>query len=127
MVRIQVTMAGAHLQQISDDARHHFLLDSRYALTRASVLSALRDSRPNVRSLAAQELSAGMRQSDLMPMMQAWIAESDHCTKFVMFLALQRLLRGLSQDVKQHPSGSAVGNALSAMYAHGPPSYLADD
>jgi hypothetical protein len=49
------------------------------------------------------KLGEGGTKADLPPLMQAWTAEQDECTRSLMFLALQRLVSNLSYDVSQHP------------------------
>lgn len=74
-----------------------------YSLTRDALVLALGDPRADVRSLAALNLAENGGQTELVPMMQAWLVEKDDCTITWMVSALSRLLRGLAWDARQHP------------------------
>ncbi len=68
-------------QGVAVDVQQGVLRGAGYGLDPLSVTSALHDSRADVRSLAARELSRVGTASDLRPMMRAWLAEQDACTK----------------------------------------------
>jgi hypothetical protein len=74
-------------------------------LTRDSLVTALGDPRADLRSLASLKLALTGTKADLGPLMRAWLAEEDPCTKFEMEFALGILVPGLALDPKQHPGG----------------------
>lgn len=93
------------ISAVSGDALDRGLQDAGYTLTRDALALALGDQRAEVRSLAALKLGTDGKRANLAPMMQAWLAEKDTCTKALMHLGLQSLVFLLAQDAKQHPGG----------------------
>jgi hypothetical protein len=99
---------GAHgaSHGVSYEERDLVLRGFGYSLTQESLLRALADQRPDVRSLAALKLAMEVgRKAELAPIMQAWLAEEDLCTKAGMGAALSWLVGGLAWDAAQHPGG----------------------
>jgi len=94
-----------HIRPVAKEAREQGLRLAGYAASTASALSALEDSRPDVRSLAAQELASTAQASSVEPSLSAWLSEKDTCTKAVIRTGLDALVGGLARDVKQHPGG----------------------
>jgi hypothetical protein len=89
---------------VSQKERDHGLEDAGYSLTRDSLVRALGDLRADVRSVAALKLALEVGSvADLAPILQAWQAENDSCTKAGMGAALSGLVSGI--DPKQHPGG----------------------
>ena len=76
---------------------------SGVALTREPLLTALADSRPEVRSLAGVKLGKIGQKADIAPLVRAWVAEEDKCSKTILSFALGRLLRRFASDASQHP------------------------
>lgn len=89
----------------SAGSRDRGLKESGYFPNRDSLLSALHDLRPDVRSLAALGLASGGNKTDLPPILAAWLSESDTCTKSAMLIALSQLVEVLSWDPIRHPEG----------------------
>jgi hypothetical protein len=92
-------------QSPSTETRDRGLRDAGYSLTRDSLVSALSDRRPDVRSVAAQKLAEIGARSAFAPIMQASITEEDGCTVGAMNGVLTRLMRGIAWDTKLHPGG----------------------
>jgi hypothetical protein len=88
----------------SDLAVDQGLRDSGVISTWEIIRIALGDPRPDVRSLAALKLGEVGRKADLDPLIRAWLAEKDACTRTVMGFGLGRLAP-LAIDASQHPRG----------------------
>jgi len=97
---------GVHFVDHPTDAEtDQRLKESGYMLTNDSLLSALHDLRPDVRSLAAGKLSTGGQAGALSAITQAWSAEKDQCTKTKMDDALSKIGSRLVFNSTQHPGG----------------------
>jgi hypothetical protein len=88
--QLPLTLVGASSREAMDRG----LQDSGVVLTRGALAAALGSPKPDVRSLAAMKLGEIGKKDDLAPLMQAWLAETDTCTKVAML-----------QDITQHPGG----------------------
>jgi hypothetical protein len=98
----QASMIIGTPSQESIDQRLH---DSAISLSRDALTTALSDPRADIRSLAALKLGLTGNMATLTPLVQAWLAEEDPCTKFVMEFGLGTLVPALAVDKKQHPNG----------------------
>jgi hypothetical protein len=88
------------------ETRDRGVQDAGYSLTHDSLVSALNDQRADVRSAAAQKLVEGADwKAGLAPILRAYLAEKDLCTKSSMYGALTALMSGFAWDAKQHPGG----------------------
>jgi len=72
-------------------ALDHALKDAGYTAARTSLLSALRDSKSPVRSVAAARLATVEGPSAIPDLLAAWAEEKDRCAKEGMALALASL------------------------------------
>jgi len=81
----------------SDETRDRALQDAGYALKTDSLLSALRDQRADVRSLAAVRLAKDPQVGVLPSLVEALSAERDPCTKAGMARAVAALERASSR------------------------------
>jgi len=81
------------------------LRSAGFDLTRGVLTIALRDPRPDVRSLAALKLSLGGTKIDASQLLQAWLVEKDACTKVLMRVSLSNIVGDLAWDPAQHPGG----------------------
>ena len=80
------TTSPPHVQTVSGEARDRGLMGAGYTLTRDSVISALSDPMPEVRSLAALRLSssgqgAGETNTTHMTMTGKWLSADCGDTK----------------------------------------------
>jgi hypothetical protein len=57
----------------------------------------------DVRAVAAQKLVENGGKAVLEPILGAWSAEPDGCTRAAMFGALSEVMHGISWDPSQHP------------------------
>ncbi len=89
----------------SGEAMDQRLQDAGIALSRDALTAALGDRRADVRSLAALKLGRTGNLSTLTPLMQAWLAENDPCTKLSMEFGLGTLVPAFALDKSQHPDG----------------------
>jgi hypothetical protein len=78
---------------VMDEARDAELRGAGYSLSENSVESAVQDSNPSIRSLAALKLVARDQKSSIRVLMRAWSVEQDTCTKVRFENALGKLLR----------------------------------
>jgi len=77
---------------VSDVARDRFISGAGYSLSESSLLSALRDRDPSVRSLAALKLATLDQNTSITLLTRAWSAEQDHCTQGHIGMAIGQLL-----------------------------------
>lgn len=92
------------IQAVSHKTRDRGLREAGYSLTRDSLVSALKDSRADVRSAAAQTLVDEIGGKGLLePIMESWQTEKDPCSAGAMNASLSELMHGLAWDTKQHP------------------------
>jgi hypothetical protein len=84
-------------------ARDTALKEAGYQLAANSLISALNDKRADIRSLAALKLALTAPGVALNPLMQAWLAEKDPCTRDQMEAALNLVGPEVAWDAAQHP------------------------
>ena len=73
------------------------------------------------RSLAAQQLVAGWQIEVLDMVLQAWLSETDTCTKAVMKFAANELADYLASDISQLPGGQLLVKPFQACTQSGTP------
>lgn len=97
------------------------LKDSGYLLTRESLLSALADPMPDVRSMAAEKIGESGRIEAIPAMMRAFAAERDECTKGNIKFAMHILGVGATWDPNQHPGGQPLVSPFRRCTPSDPP------
>jgi len=90
--------SGNTVSPLSDQARDYALRNSGHPLNESSLASALEDSNPSIRSLAALKLASLQQKKYLAPLMRAWAAERDTCSRFQIENALSQLLGRVWRD-----------------------------
>jgi hypothetical protein len=83
---------GAPLN-IAEDVAERVFSKAGYSRTEASLVSALTDPDPSVRSLASDKLASGKDKRLIRVLMGAWSIEKDYCTRGHIERALQPILQ----------------------------------
>ena len=111
----------AHVRVVSSETGALALRGAGYTPTKEALASALTDPRPEVRSPAAQQLVAGWQIEVLDMVLQAWLSETDTCTKAVMKFAANELADYLASDISQLPAGQLLVKPFQACTQSGTP------
>lgn len=105
----------------SAEALDRGLRDSGVAVTRDGLAIALGGPRADIRSLAALRLEEFGQKADLAPLMRAWAAEKDNCTKAMMGFGLEMFVPRIAFDDQQRSGGQSRIAPFQGCTASEPP------